>query len=82
MNSLLNFGPSEQTSAQRQEIADRALVIVLEEEREAKVELLVMYEKYVAGEVDLYAVSVHVGEQTRKKLLALKEANRLTQLGQ
>ncbi len=79
MNSLLNFGPSEQTPHQRQAIADRAMAIVLAEEKEAKAELLLMYEQYVAGEVDLYAVSVHVGEQTRQKLLALKEANRRIQ---
>ena len=77
MDSRLNFGPSEQTPQQRQIIADRALAVVLAEEKEAKAELLVMYGKYVAGEVDLYAVSVHVGEQTRQKLLALAETNRL-----
>ena len=60
-------------------IADRAMAIVLSQEKEAKAELLLMYEKYAAGEVDLYAVSVHVGKQTRQKLLALKEANRRIQ---
>lgn len=81
MQAPLNFGPSEQTPEQRQEIADRALVIVLEEEKEAKAELVVMYKRYVAGEVDLYAISILVGEQTRQKLLALKEANRLIKEG-
>lgn len=55
------------------------MAIVLAEEKVAKAELLLMYEKHVAGEVDLSAVSVHIEEQTRQKLLALKEANRLIQ---
>ncbi|OWP61360.1 hypothetical protein CDA63_19830 [Hymenobacter amundsenii] len=67
----MNFGPAERTPIQRQEIADRAMAITLEEERHAKAELLALYDQYVAGEVDLYAISIHVGEQTRQRLLAL-----------
>ncbi|NVO33552.1 MULTISPECIES: hypothetical protein [Hymenobacter] len=74
MQAPLNFGPAEQTHHQRQEIADRAMAITLEEERHAKAELLALYDQYVAGEVDLYAISIHVGEQTRQRLLGLINA--------
>lgn len=74
MQAPLNFGPAEQTHDQRQEIADRAMAITLEEEKHAKAELLALYGRYVAGEVDLYAISIHVGEQTRQRLLGLVNA--------
>ena len=74
MPTPLNFGPAEQTREQRQEIADRALAITLAEEQHAKDELLGLYDRYVAGEVDLYAISVHVGEQTRQRLRELVAA--------
>lgn len=78
MQTPLNFGPSEQSPEQRKQIADRALAIVLEEGKEATPGLLSIYEKYVAGKVDLYAISIYVEEQTRKKLLTLVDPNDLT----
>ena len=74
MHAPLNFGPAEQTRAQRQEIADRALAITLAEEQHAKDELLSMYQRYIEGEVDLYAISVRVGAQTRLRLQRLVDA--------
>ena len=74
MSAPLNFGPAEQTRAQRQEIADRALSITLAEEQHAKDELLVLYQRYIEGEVDLYAISVRVGAQTRQRLQQLIDA--------
>ncbi|GAC1377307.1 MAG: hypothetical protein NVSMB30_23960 [Hymenobacter sp.] len=74
MHAPLNFGPAEQTRGQRQEIAERALAITLAEEKQAAADLQVMYDRYIEGEIDLYAISVHVGEQTRGKLQRLVEA--------
>lgn len=74
MPALLNFGPSEQTREQRQEIADRALAITLAEEKQAAADLLALYARYIEGEVDLYAISVHVGEQTKRRLQELVAA--------
>ena len=74
MSAPLNFGPAEQTREQRQEIADRALSITLAEEQHAKDELLVLYQRYIDGEVDLYAISVRVGTQTRQRLQQLVDA--------
>ena len=74
MHAPLNFGPAEQTREQRQEIADRALAITLAEEQHAKDELLPMYQRYIEGEVDLYAISVRVGAQTRQRLQQLVDA--------
>ena len=71
MPAPLNFGPAEKTREQRQEIADRALTITLAEEQHAKDELLGMYQRYIEGEVDLYAISVRVGAQTRRRLQQL-----------
>ena len=50
------------------------MTITLEEEKHAKAELLALYDQYVAGEGDLYATSIHVGEQTRQRLLGLVNA--------
>ena len=74
MSAPLNFGPAEQIRAQRQEIAARALAITLAEEQHAKDELLALYHRYIEGEVDLYAISVQVGEQTRQRLQRLVAA--------
>ncbi|WP_143080365.1 hypothetical protein [Hymenobacter arizonensis] len=74
MQAPLNFGPAEQTRQQRQEIADRALAITLAEEQHAKDELLALYHRYIEGEVDLYAISVRVGAQTRTRLQQLVDA--------
>ena len=74
MLAPLNFGPAEQTREQRQEIAARALVITRAEEQDAKDELLDLYQRYVDGEVDLYAISVRVGLQTRHRLQQLIDA--------
>jgi|GEM_PF-4056634 len=63
MHYALNFGPTERTLAQRQAIADRAIALIRAAEHEPTVELLALYARYVLGETDLYAVSVHVNEQ-------------------
>ncbi len=62
MRTPLNFGPSEQSPEQRKQIADRALAIILEERQETTPGLLAIYEEYVAGKVNLYAVSRYLGE--------------------
>lgn len=78
MSAPLNFGPSEQTRAQRQEIAVRALAITLAitlaEEQHAQDELHALYQRYIDGEVDLYTISVRVGLQTRQRLQQLVDA--------
>ena len=74
LKAPLNFGPAEQTREQRREIAARALAITLAEEKQAAADLQALYDRYVEGEIDLYAISVHVGEQTRQKLQRLVEA--------
>lgn len=74
MQAPLNFGPAEQTRAQRQEIADRALAITLAEAQYSKDELLSLYQRYVEGEVDLYTISVRVGAQTQHRLQQLVDA--------
>lgn len=71
MNAPLNFGPSEQTREQRQQIADRARALLDEEEQHMHEELNALYERYIAGEADLYAISVLVSEQARQRLQAL-----------
>jgi hypothetical protein len=68
MHYDLNFGPTEHTPAQRQAIADRAIAITHSEEQGPTAELLALYVRYVAGETDLYAISVHVGAQARQQL--------------
>lgn len=75
----MNFGPAEQTRRQRQEIADQALAVTLAEERQIAAEPLALYDRYVAGEVDLYAISVHVGVRTRQRLLVLVATGRANQ---
>ena len=75
MSALLNFGPAEQTRAQRQEIAARALAMTLAEEQHAQDELHELYHRYVEGEVDLYTISVRVGLQTRQRLQQLVDAD-------
>lgn len=79
MPAPLNFGPAEQTRAQRQEIAARALAITLAEEQHANAELYTLYQRYVEGEVDLYAISVRVGIQTRQRLQRLLESTAATE---
>ena len=54
----LNFGPAEQTRAQRQEIATRALAITLAEEKQVAADLQALYDRYVEGEIDLYGVAL------------------------
>ncbi|MBD2769352.1 hypothetical protein IC235_15800 [Hymenobacter sp. BT664] len=71
MQAPLNFGPAEQTTDQRREIANRALAVTVEEANHAKAELMALYDRYIAGEVDLYAISIHVGEATRQRLFEL-----------
>ena len=71
MHYALNFGPAERTREQRQAIADQATAITLAEEHGPTSELLALYTRYVAGEIDLYAISVHVGEQARHQLREL-----------
>jgi hypothetical protein len=71
MHYDLNFGPSEHTPEQRRVIADRAIAITLAEEHEPTAELLTLYDQYVAGTTDLYAISVHVSAQTRQQLHTL-----------
>ena len=78
ISALLNFGPSEKTREQRQEIADRALAITLAEEQHAKDDLLGMYQRYIEGEIDLYAISVRGGMQTRQRLQQLVDAGPAT----
>jgi len=73
MAAHLNFGPSEQTAAQREAIAQRALAIIHAEEERASAALQALYQRYVAGHVDLYAISVHVRDELRDKLQALVE---------
>lgn len=63
MEAPLNFGPSEQTREQRRLIADRALTIVRLNKATLSRQLVELYEKYVEGEVDLYAISVLVKEE-------------------
>ena len=58
------MGPSEQTREQRQEIATQAILITQAEDHHANAALLALYDRYVVGETDLYAISVLVGEQT------------------
>lgn len=71
MHYELNFGPMERTAEQRRAIADRAIAITLAEEHIPTAELLALYAHYVAGQTDLYAISVHVSEETRYQLHAL-----------
>lgn len=71
MHYELNFGPAEHTPEQRRAIADRAIAITRSQEHAPSAALLLLYERYVVGELDLYAISVHVSEQTRHQLQAL-----------
>ncbi|MET4076567.1 hypothetical protein [Hymenobacter sp. UYCo722] len=50
------------------------MVLTRAEEQDAKDELLDLYQRYVDGEVDLYAISVRVGLQTRHRLQQLIDA--------
>ncbi|WP_210518846.1 antitoxin VbhA family protein [Hymenobacter terricola] len=70
MHYELNFGPAEHTREQRRAIADQALAITLAEGHAPTAELLALYDRYVAGETDLYAISVHVGGRARQQLHA------------
>lgn len=67
-NAPLNFGPSEQTASQRQLIADQALDVLRASGEIIHGELLALYEQYIAGEADLYAISVLVSEHARQRL--------------
>jgi hypothetical protein len=71
MHYELNFGPSEHTPEQRRVIADRAIAITQAEEHEPTAELLALYDQYIAGATDLYAISVYVGAHTGQQLHAL-----------
>ncbi len=73
MKAPLNFGPSEQTRKQREEIAQRAIALHQAEERQATADLLALYKQYVEGKADLYAISIHLGDQARQRLLSLVE---------
>ena len=57
MQQILNFGPSEQTAEQRKIIVEEALRALEATYKKPSLELLVMHDKYIAKEVDLYAVS-------------------------
>lgn len=71
MHYALNFGPAERTREQRQAIADQAIAISSAEEHAPTTELLGLYARYIAGETDLYAISVHVSEHTHHQLREL-----------
>ena len=73
MKAPLNFGPSEQTREQRQEIANQAIKFHEEEERQATAELLKLYNHYIQGDIDLYSVRVHASEQSQERLKMLLE---------